>query len=35
MTLITARDSGHEFIVKFTPSMCVTVVASLTGEMAA
>ena len=35
MTLITTRDSGHEFIVKFTPSMCVAVVASLTGEMAA
>ena len=27
----TARD----FIVKFSPSVCVTVVASLTGEMAA
>ena len=34
MTLISARDSAHDFIVKFSPSMCVAVVASLTGEMA-
>ena len=32
MTLISARDSAHDFIVKF---MCVAVVASLTREMAA
>ena len=35
MTLISARDSGHDFIVKFSPSMCVVVVVSLTGEIAA
>ena len=35
MTLISARDSAHDFIVKFSPSVCVAVVASLTGEMAA
>ena len=34
MTLISARDSAHDFIVKFSPSVCVAVVASLTGEMA-
>ena len=33
MTIISARDSAHDFIVKFSPSMCVAVVASLTGEM--
>ena len=32
MTLISARDPARDFIVKF---MCVNVVASLTGEMAA
>ena len=35
MTLISARDSAHDFIVKFSPSLCVAVVAYLTGEMAA
>ena len=35
MTLINARDSAHDFIVKFSPSVCVAVVASLNGEMAA
>ena len=34
MTLISARDSAHDFIVKFSPSMCVAVVAILTGEAA-
>ena len=28
-------DSAHHFIVKFSPGMCVAVVASLTREMAA
>ena len=32
MTLISAKDSAHYFIVRFSPSMCVSVVASLTGE---
>ena len=32
MILISARDSAHDFIVKFSPSMCVSVIASLTGE---
>ena len=35
MTLISARDSAHNFIVKFSPSVCVAVVASLAGEVAA
>ena len=35
MTLISARDSAHGFIVKFSPSVCVAIVASLTGEMVA
>ena len=35
MTLISARDSAHDFIVKFSPSVCVAIIASLTGEMAA
>ena len=39
MTLISARDSAHDFIVKFSPSVCVAythrIVVSLTGEMAA
>ena len=35
MTLISARGSAHDFIVKFSPSVCVALVASLTGEMAA
>ena len=37
MTLIIARDSAHDFIVKFSPSdeaRACSVVASLTGEMA-
>jgi len=29
------RDLAHDFIVKFSPRMCVAVVASLTGEIAA
>ena len=28
MTLISARDSAHDFIVKFSPSVCVAVVAA-------
>ena len=35
MTLISTRDSAHDFIVKFSPSMGVAVVASLTCKMAA
>ena len=35
MTLISSRDSAHGFIVKFIPSVCVAIVASLTGEMVA
>ena len=35
MTLISARDSARDFIVKFSLSVCVAVVTSLTGEMAA
>ena len=34
MTLVSARDSVHDLIVKFSPSVCVAVVASLTGEVA-
>ena len=34
MTLISSEDSAHDFIVKFSPSMCVAVVASLTREVA-
>ena len=30
-----ARDSAHDFTVKFIPSVCVALVASLTGEMTA
>ena len=30
-----ARDSAHDFIVKFIPSVCVALVASLTREMTA
>ena len=30
MTLISTRDSGHDSIVKFSPSVCVAVVASFT-----
>ena len=32
MTLISVRDSAHDFIVKFSPRMCVAVVSSLTGK---
>ena len=35
MTHISARHSAHDFIVKFSPSVCVATVASLTGEIAA
>ena len=35
MTLISSEDSAHDFIVKFSPSVCVAVVAFLTGEVAA
>ena len=35
MILISTRDSAGDFIVKFSPSVYVAVVASLTGEMAA
>ena len=34
MTLISYEDSAHDFIVKFSPSVWVAVVASLTGEVA-
>ena len=34
MTLISSEDSAHYFIVRFSPSMCVAVVASLTREVA-
>ena len=34
-THISARDSAHHFIVKFSPSLCVAIVASLAGEMPA
>ena len=34
-TLISARNSAHDFSVKFSESMCVATVASLTDEMAA
>ena len=33
MTLISARDSAHELIVKFSASICVAIVAFLIGEM--
>ena len=33
MTLKRSEGSAHDFIVKFSPSVC-SVVASLTGEMA-
>ena len=35
MTLESARDSACDFIVNFSPNVCVAVVASLTGEMSA
>ena len=35
MTLISARDLAHYFIVKFSPSMGVAVVASISREVAA
>ena len=31
--LISARNSAHNFSVKFSPSVCVAVVASLTGDV--
>jgi len=34
MTLISSEDSAQDLIVKFSPSVCVAVVASLTKEMA-
>ena len=34
MTLISTRDLAHDFSVMFSPSLCVAVVASLTGKMA-
>ena len=34
MTLISTEHSAHNFIVKFSPSVCVAVVASLTKEVA-
>ena len=34
MTLISSNNSDHDFIVKFSPSVCVAVVASLTREVA-
>ena len=34
MTLISSEDSAHDFIVKFSPSVCVAVVASLTRDLA-
>ena len=35
MTLISARDSAHDFTVTFSPSVCVNIVVSLTREMPA
>ena len=32
---MSTKDSAHDFIVKFSPSVCVAVVASSNGEMAA
>ena len=34
MTIISSKDSAHDFIVKFSPSVGVGVVASLTREVA-
>ena len=34
MSLINSEDSTHDFIVKFSPSVWVAVVASLTKEVA-
>ena len=34
LTLVGSKDSAHDFIVKFSPSVCVAVVASLTREVA-
>ena len=34
MTLISSEDSAHDFFVKFSPSVCVAVVVSLTREVA-
>ena len=35
MTLISARVSACDFVVKFSPSVCVGVAAYLTGDVAA
>ena len=35
LTFVSARDSAHNFSVKISPSMCIALEASLTGEMAA
>ena len=32
---LTPLSSAHDFIVKFSPSVCVAIVASLTDKMAA
>ena len=34
MTLISSKDSALDFVMKFSPSVCVAVVASLTSEVA-
>ena len=34
MTLISSKDSALNFVMKFSPSVCVAVVASLTSEVA-
>ena len=34
MTLMSSKDSALDFIVKFSPSVCVAVVATLTREVA-
>ena len=34
MSLISSEDSALDFILKFSPSVCVAVVASLTSEVA-
>ena len=33
-TNISARDSAHNFSLKLSSSVCVAIVASLTGDMA-
>jgi len=32
MTLTSSEDSAHDFTMKFSPSVCVAVVASFTRE---